>query len=87
MVGELVKGFVTGLQGPHPRYIRANACCKSFAAYTGPANIPESRYSFNAEVKWASQFCGLNGGELRFGLEASILKWSTIFRWVLLGHQ
>jgi beta-glucosidase len=50
MTGVLAEAFVKGLQGNHPRYVRANAGCKHFAAYSGPENIPESRMSFNALV-------------------------------------
>ncbi|XP_072030528.1 uncharacterized protein [Amphiura filiformis] len=48
--GELAKSYVRGLQGNHPRYIRANAGCKHFDVYAGPENIPESRMSFDAKV-------------------------------------
>ena len=34
----------------HPRYVLANAGCKHFDAYGGPENIPQSRFSFNAQV-------------------------------------
>jgi hypothetical protein len=34
----------------HPRYVLANAGCKHFDAYSGPENIPQSRFSFNAQV-------------------------------------
>ncbi|XP_028393522.1 probable beta-D-xylosidase 6 [Dendronephthya gigantea] len=42
--------FVYGLQADHPRYVLANAGCKHFDAYGGPENIPQSRFSFNAQV-------------------------------------
>ena len=48
--GELVEAYVLGLQGDHPRYVRANAGCKHFDVHGGPENIPVSRFSFNAEV-------------------------------------
>ncbi|XP_071113290.1 uncharacterized protein [Haliotis cracherodii] len=48
--GVMAASFVTGLQGPHYRYIRASAGCKHFAAYDGPENIPSSRLSFDAIV-------------------------------------
>ncbi|XP_072030500.1 uncharacterized protein [Amphiura filiformis] len=48
--GELAKSYVRGLQGNHPRYIRANAGCKHFAVYAGPENIPSSRFKFDAKV-------------------------------------
>lgn len=50
LAGELVKGYVKGLQGDHPRYLRANAGCKHFDVHTGPENIPVSRFSFDAKV-------------------------------------
>ena len=50
MSGELAAAYVRGLQGDHPRYVRANAGCKHFDVYGGPENIPESRHSFDAKV-------------------------------------
>ncbi|XP_072166622.1 uncharacterized protein [Diadema setosum] len=50
LTGELAKNFVWGLQGSHPRYILANAGCKHFAAYSGPEDIPSSRFTFDAKV-------------------------------------
>jgi beta-glucosidase len=52
LTGVLAQQFVRGLQGSHPRYIRANACCKHFDAHGGPENIPVSRLSFDAKVKY-----------------------------------
>jgi len=49
--GELVTQYVRGLQGDHPRYVRASAGCKHFAVYAGPENIPSSRFSFDALVR------------------------------------
>ncbi|XP_071992916.1 uncharacterized protein [Engystomops pustulosus] len=49
--GLLATAFVKGLQGDHPRYIRANAGCKHFDAHGGPENIPVSRFSFDAKVE------------------------------------
>ena len=48
--GRLVQHFVSGLQGNHPRYVRANAGCKHFDVHGGPENIPVSRFSFDAKV-------------------------------------
>jgi beta-glucosidase len=48
--GSLVQSFVTGLQGDHPRYVRANAGCKHYDAHGGPENLPVERYSFDAKV-------------------------------------
>ena len=43
--------FVKGLQGNHPRYVRANAGCKHFDVHGGPENIGGSRFSFNSVVR------------------------------------
>lgn len=48
--GVYATQFVKGLQGNHPRYVRASAGCKHFDAYAGPENIPSSRFSFNSVV-------------------------------------
>lgn len=49
--GTLSAAFVKGLQGAHPRYVKASAGCKHFDVHGGPENIPESRFSFNAKVQ------------------------------------
>ncbi|KAM4700600.1 uncharacterized protein O3C94_001691 isoform 2-T2 [Discoglossus pictus] len=49
--GVLATAFVRGLQGDHPRYVKANAGCKHFAVHGGPENIPVSRFSFDAKVE------------------------------------
>jgi len=49
--GELVTKYVQGLQGDHPVYIRTNAGCKHFAVYSGPEDIPSSRFAFDARVR------------------------------------
>ncbi|XP_075709407.1 uncharacterized protein LOC142742989 isoform X2 [Rhinoderma darwinii] len=49
--GLLATAFVKGLQGDHPRYVKANAGCKHFAVHGGPENIPVSRFSFDAKVE------------------------------------
>ncbi|XP_039585113.1 probable beta-D-xylosidase 2 isoform X1 [Passer montanus] len=48
--GELAHSFVQGLQGQHPRYVKASAGCKHFSVHGGPENIPVSRLSFDAKV-------------------------------------
>ena len=48
--GELVEAYVLGLQGDHPRYVRANAGCKHFDVHGGPENIPVSRMFFDSKV-------------------------------------
>ena len=50
--GSLVQGYVRGLQGDDPRYVRANAGCKHFDVHAGPENIPVSRSSFDAKVRY-----------------------------------
>ncbi|XP_046571820.1 probable beta-D-xylosidase 7 [Haliotis rubra] len=59
LTGLYAAHFVWGLQGDHPRYVRANAGCKHFDAYAGPEDIPVSRMSFNANVTerdWRTTF-------------------------------
>ncbi|XP_061452808.1 uncharacterized protein LOC133370462 isoform X2 [Rhineura floridana] len=56
---ELGMAFVTGLQGNHPRYIKASAGCKHFDVHGGPENIPVTRLSFDAKVEerdWRTTF-------------------------------
>ncbi|ESO88942.1 hypothetical protein LOTGIDRAFT_154010 [Lottia gigantea] len=48
--GMLASAFVKGLQGDHPRFIRANAGCKHFDVYGGPENIPVDKTRFSANV-------------------------------------
>lgn len=50
--GSLVQSHVAGLQGSHPRYVRANAGCKHFDVHGGPEDIPTSRFSFNSKVRF-----------------------------------
>ncbi|XP_067167499.1 uncharacterized protein [Apteryx mantelli] len=50
LTAELATSFVQGLQGQHPRYIKASAGCKHFSVHGGPENIPVSRLSFDAKV-------------------------------------
>ncbi|XP_074904798.1 uncharacterized protein LOC142040610 [Buteo buteo] len=57
--GELARSFVQGLQGQHPRYVKASAGCKHFSVHGGPENIPVSRLSFDAKVlerDWRTTF-------------------------------
>ncbi|KAM7138734.1 uncharacterized protein RBU57_016486 isoform 2-T2 [Macrochelys suwanniensis] len=48
---ELAVAFVQGLQGNHPRYVKASAGCKHFSVHGGPENVPVSRLSFDAKVQ------------------------------------
>ena len=50
LIGTLAVAYVNGLQGIHPRYMRANAGCKVILVHSGPEDIPESRFTFNAQV-------------------------------------
>jgi len=47
LTGEMGAAFVLGLQGDHPRYMKAAACAKHFAVHSGPEKL---RHSFNAQV-------------------------------------
>ena len=40
-------GFIKGLQGDHPKYLKAAACAKHFAVHSGPEGL---RHEFNAVV-------------------------------------
>ncbi|XP_064596521.1 uncharacterized protein LOC135463130 [Liolophura sinensis] len=50
MNGLYAQHFVAGLQGDHPRYVRANAGCKHFDVHGGPESYPVTRFSFDAKV-------------------------------------
>ena len=50
LTGVFAANFVKGLQGDHPRYVRANAGCKHFDVHGGPENIGGSRFGFNSNV-------------------------------------
>jgi len=45
--GEMGAAFVSGLQGDHPKFLKAAACAKHFAVHSGPE---KDRHSFNAIV-------------------------------------
>jgi beta-glucosidase len=47
LTGEIGASFVRGLQGDHPRYLKAAACAKHFAVHSGPEKL---RHRFNAGV-------------------------------------
>ncbi|HEY9075707.1 MAG TPA: glycoside hydrolase family 3 C-terminal domain-containing protein [Anaerolineaceae bacterium] len=47
LTGELGSAFVQGLQGDHPRYLKAAACAKHYAVHSGPE---KDRHGFNAVV-------------------------------------
>ena len=45
--GEMASAFVRGLQGDHPKYLKAAACAKHYAVHSGPEG---ERHTFNAIV-------------------------------------
>jgi len=45
--GEMATAFVKGLQGDHPKYLKAAACAKHYAVHSGPE---KDRHHFNAIV-------------------------------------
>jgi len=47
LTSRLGVGFIKGLQGKHPKYMKAAACAKHFAVHSGPEGV---RHSFNAVV-------------------------------------
>ena len=47
LTGEMGSAFVRGLQGNHPRYMKAAACAKHYAVHSGPES---KRHEFNAVV-------------------------------------
>ena len=47
LTGAIGKAFVRGLQGDHPKYLKAAACAKHYAVHSGPEN---TRHTFNTFV-------------------------------------
>ncbi len=47
LTGEMGSAFVKGLQGDHPRYMKAAACAKHYAVHSGPEKL---RHVFDAVV-------------------------------------
>jgi len=47
LTGAIGKVFVRGLQGDHPKYLKAAACAKHYAVHSGPEN---TRHTFNTFV-------------------------------------
>jgi beta-glucosidase len=45
--GEMASAFEKGVQGDHPRYLKAAACAKHYAVHSGPE---KDRHTFNAIV-------------------------------------
>lgn len=47
LTGSMGKAFVNGLQGNHPKYLKASACAKHYAVHSGPE---WNRNTFDARV-------------------------------------
>jgi beta-glucosidase len=47
LTGEMGAAFVRGLQGDHPKYMKAAACAKHYTVHSGPE---KDRHTFNAVV-------------------------------------
>ncbi len=47
LTSEMGAAFVRGVQGDHPRYLKAAACAKHYAVHSGPE---KDRHHFNARV-------------------------------------
>ncbi len=47
LTGEMASAYVKGLQGDHPKYLKAAACAKHYAVHSGPE---KDRHTFNAIV-------------------------------------
>jgi len=47
LTGEMGAAYVRGLQGEHPKYLKAAACAKHYAVHSGPEKI---RHKFDARV-------------------------------------
>ena len=47
LTGEMGSAYVRGLQGDHPRYMKAAACAKHYAVHSGPER---DRHTFDAVV-------------------------------------
>ncbi len=47
LTGEMASEYVKGLQGNHPKYLKAAACAKHYAVHSGPE---KDRHTFNAIV-------------------------------------
>lgn len=46
LMSKIGVAYVNGLQGNHPKYLKATACAKHFAVHSGPEEL---RHHFNAE--------------------------------------
>jgi beta-glucosidase len=47
LTGEMGSEFVRGMQGDHPKYMKAAACAKHYAVHSGPE---KDRHTFNVHV-------------------------------------
>jgi len=48
--GMLGAAYVKGMQGKDDRFVRTSSGCKVVGIYSGPENVPVSRFGFNANV-------------------------------------
>jgi beta-glucosidase len=53
LTGELGSAFVKGLQGDHPKYMKAAACAKHYAVHSGPE---KDRHTINVHVSRREMF-------------------------------
>ncbi|MFI3249080.1 MAG: glycoside hydrolase family 3 C-terminal domain-containing protein [Rikenellaceae bacterium] len=49
LTGRMGVAYIKGLQGDDPKYLKAAACAKHFAAHSGPEEI---KFGFGAVVEW-----------------------------------
>ncbi len=49
LTGRMGVAYIKGLQGDDPKYLKAAACAKHFAAHSGPEEI---KFGFGAAVEW-----------------------------------
>jgi len=55
--GVLAAAYVKGMQGNDKRFVRTSSGCKVVGLYSGPENVPVSRFVFNANVRDDSLLC------------------------------
>ena len=61
----MARAYVSGLQGPDKRILRANAGCKHFDAYGGPDSPPTTRFSADAKVMYQSTYQWVRGDDMK----------------------
>ena len=71
LTGRIGSAFVRGIQGDDPKYLKASACAKHFAAHSGPEN---ERHGFNAIVSkkdlWETYLPAFRALVIEAGVEA-----------------